>query len=172
MTSPITLARRSVWQAIDSWAALRVDGKSVFATTIRFEDEQAVRLDNVIESLGPGDLPCLAILPRQIGVSWKHTRIHHWILELRILMWTPNWNVLTAEKYTPEIINAAFAAAPTDNPTISFVKNPTTGTGYDPESVPVIQFNTVGVGKNAETKAIETEINLRLMFDFAPFSNP
>lgn len=170
MTSPITLGRQSVWQAIESWSRLRESGQSVFKRLIKFEDEQTPRLQDVVQSLGPGDLPAIAIFSRTISVSWKHTRTHHWLLDLDIKIWTPRWNLLLAEKYAPEVINAAHAAAPADNPTVTFVKNPTTGTGYDPDGVPAIQFDPVSLGPDQATRAIQTTIILRLLFDFEPFA--
>lgn len=169
MTSPLTLGRQAVWNAINQWDRLRVDGKSVFKRQFKFEDEGAFQTaEDIAETLGAGDLPALAILPDVTGIVPKLQTLQEWYFDLRLLMWTKDFNLLSAEKYAPELINAAYAGTPAGG-SLSFVKNPTTGTGYDPISVPVFKFALALVGGNNQIKTVQTEITLRLRIQFSPF---
>lgn len=170
MTSPITLGRQAVWNAINQWGRLRANGQSLFKRQFKFEDEGAglQTAEDIAESLGAGDLPALAMLPDTVGIVPKFQTRQEWYLDLRLLMWTKDFNLLTAEKHAPEIINAAYASMPAGG-SLSFVKNPTTGTGYDPISVPVLKFALALVGGNNRIKSVQTEIILRLRIEFSPF---
>jgi hypothetical protein len=168
MTSPLTLGRQAAWQAIDSWTALKDGaGKSIFARQDRFESSQPTR-PQIESGYGPGDLPAIAIVSQGVSLQAITNRTQAWFFDLAISVWTPDWDQLAAERIAPEIVNALFAATP-PNVTVTFLENPTTGTGYPPDSIPGIRFNFTGVGKDAATKAVRTDITCRLRLHFSPY---
>ena len=168
MISPITLARLAAWDAIESWPRLRDgQGKSVFRRKDRFEQTAAPDRKTIEAGFGPGDLPAITIIPADISVGFEVTRTQAWYLNLLISIWTPDWDLLTAEKHVPEVVNALYAATPS-GVTVTFVE---TGTGFIPDSVPAIRFTFTGVGKDATIKAVRADLNCRLRFNFSPFEN-
>ena len=169
MTSPITLARQASWDAVNSWAKLKDgNGQSVFVRQDRFEDVAAPARETIESAYGPGDLPAIAFITDSLNLTWETNQRQTWFLDVTCHVWTPDWNLLLAEKYTPEIINALYAATPS-GASVSFVKNPTTGTGYDPAAVPSVKFVFAAIGKENKTKAIRTDITFRLRMLFSPF---
>lgn len=122
----LTRARRSVWSAIENWAAL----EGAFRRVWKFEDNGALP-----ETIEPsiGDLPALAIYPSLPGPSeWVLNQSRRLLYPLEARLWTRHWNLLAGEALWEEIAKALFQSAPLGQPTYLFLGTGTTGVALGP----------------------------------------
>ena len=100
MTSPITLARRAVWDAVLNWSRLKDSrGESVFVRQDRFETGVTPSREKIEAGYGPGDLPALAVISRSISMEMVTTRIQGWMFDVTVSVWSADWDLLPAEAY-------------------------------------------------------------------------
>jgi hypothetical protein len=167
MTSPITLARTACWDAILNWTPLQDSaGKSIFKRQDRFEKAGPTR-KQIESGYGPADLPAIAIVSRAIRVEHETTTRQVWFFDLQISCWFPDWSLELPEFAAAEIANALYASTPTGM-TVSYVKNPATGTGYDPQAV-ALQFGFSHVGGDVKIPATKLDLMPQLRFNFSQY---
>lgn len=159
----ITQARDSVWAAVLNHDPLRDDaGKSIFAQLIKLNDDGATR-SQIEPSIR--QLPALAIFTKVIDMKWRTYKMQEWLLHFDVLMWTRHWNQETAERHAEELIRAYWKSAPTEGG-VTYIKNPTTGTGFDPVGVARIEFEPAKVGPDAiKAMFIKMDLVLRVQVD-------
>ena len=164
----LTTARNSLWDAIDHWPelqrALPDETRSIFEKTYRFDDEMPL-----LQELSPSlsRLPALAIFPATVTPAWYTHEMQHWPVLYDIVMWTPRWNVATAEDLVEKVLNALFRSSPEES-SVSYVK---AATGFYPLRVGPIAFSRVtGGSPDQPVKLIETRANVTLRTNKDPFA--
>ena len=126
MSSRLTLARRSVWDAIDNWPAL----ENTFRRKYRFESTgstgEATHRPDAPTCMA--DLPAIAIVPSAVFPQWATNLQKDHPYALDIFYWTPGRHVDKSEEIWDEIVKAIYQSKPTDNlPEDTYLKG---GTGY------------------------------------------
>ncbi|MCY2966296.1 MAG: hypothetical protein NT069_22130 [Planctomycetota bacterium] len=168
-TLPIlTAARRSLWDAIENWPALKVNpadsGASVFKQKFRFDDTF-----DVFSKFEPGigEIPAISITPMQVLPGWIANQMMLWPTAYQITIWTTDWNVSIPERIVQDVFNALFQSAPAGS-TVPYVK---AATGYYPLPIGPIQFIPTKIGAKGPTQflAITTKFNVTLRANKNPF---
>lgn len=98
----LTAMRRALWAALDASQELRSEIK----TRYKWEDSGAT-LPPELFAPSIGDCPALSIFPAQAATPWITNQEQGIVYALAANYWTPEWNVLTAERLW-ELINRAF----------------------------------------------------------------
>jgi hypothetical protein len=160
----LTTARESLWMAIDHWPELQTGSGSVFAQTYRFDDETPL-LQELVPSLSR--LPALAIFPASVSPTWWTNEMQMWPVLYDVVLWTPRWNVATAEALIEKVIDAIYRAAPADS-SVPYVKS---ATGYYPARLGPITFTRVDAGSaDRPLKILETKTAITLRTNKDPFA--
>jgi len=160
-TPELTHARHAVWAAVNAADDLRAAGQSVFRRQLRFDDEPSFLpggVESIEETIGPGDLPCLAILWGRIAAEWNRNTDMEWTFPLNVFAWTPNHSLLLPEKYAERLIVAIHEQQPTGQ-TISFVQQ---ATGHHPKNGHSLQFVFSHLGEEPESPVVRTELTVQL----------
>jgi hypothetical protein len=160
----LTTARESLWTAIDNWPELQSNGSSVFHQTYRFDDETPL-LQELIPSLSR--LPALAIFPASASPVWWTNEMQQWPALYDLVLWTPCWNIATAEDLIEKVINAIYRATPPES-SVPYVKQ---ATGYYPARLGPITFARVDAGAvDRPLKITETKASITLRTNKDPFA--
>lgn len=129
MSSRLTSARRSVWQAIDNWEGLANTFRKKFrfeSTTVEGTHAEAAHRPEAPTS--QADLPAIAIMPGAATPQWATNMQMDHPYTLLVRYWTAGRNVDRSEEIWDEIIQAVHRAKPEGNLDIdTYVKE---GTGY------------------------------------------
>lgn len=104
-SNALTLARRSVWTAIDNYSSLA--GK--FTTKLKFDAADSSLLDG-FDNDGPslGDLPLIQIRPERIDPEWEVNKKQIWLYGLRIDIYVGDWYLPDAETLITQAVEAVF----------------------------------------------------------------
>lgn len=109
----MTVARQSVWDAIDHWPAL----ENKFRQKLRFSPSVSGKL-TAQESDEPSgaDFPCIAIAPSAINPLWLGNQIQFRPLSLTVTIWTKGWNsIAQSEELWEGCIDAIYKCKLPDN---------------------------------------------------------
>lgn len=107
MAKPIlTSLREDLWLAIDNYEPLT----GAFKRKIKFDQVLGMALDDV--QPGPGELPCLAVLPSDADAPWTTNQGKQTIYTLEFRLWTPGFDVRPGERLWELIGRAIFQACP------------------------------------------------------------
>lgn len=170
MSSRLTTARQSVWDAIDNWPALATTFKKKF----RFESTQ-LRAESVEATHRPdgptsqADLPAIAIFPSAVFPKWATNLQKDHPYSLDIIYWTPGKHVDKSEEIWDELIKAIYQSKPEENAAIdTYIKG---GTGY---AIPVgegpSKISFVKLGKEQKVDATQHQFTLVLRMMINPRS--
>lgn len=101
-TPHLTAMRQALWTALEANAALAAKIKTKF----KWEDSGAtLSPTEFIPALG--ECPALSIFPLDVRSTWETNQEQEIFYTLGAKYWTPEWNVLTAERIW-ELIERAF----------------------------------------------------------------
>ena len=103
-TAILTTLRQAAWNAIDS----SEDLEDVFSKKFRFESALGL---GAFEDLvpAPGELPAIAIYPRQSPTPWTLNQSQEIQYLLTVVLWTPHWSVLLPEKLWQYVVRALWS---------------------------------------------------------------
>lgn len=107
MGKPIlTSMREDLWLAIDNYTDLT----GAFKRKIKFDQVLGMALDDV--QPGPGELPCLAVLPSDAEAPWTTNQGKMTAYNLEFRLWTPGFDARPGERLWELIGRAIFQAHP------------------------------------------------------------
>lgn len=165
----LTVARESLWDAIDNWPELKRQpddvGASIFNQLYRFDDEMPL-LDEIAPSLA--ELPALAIMPTSVTPAWYTNEMQTWPVLFDVVLWTQDWSLPEPEDLMEKVINAIYRATASSPPgnTVPYVK---AATGYYPQRLGPISFARSRVGEEQTLKVIVTTAVVTLRTQKDPF---
>ncbi len=167
MSSRLTTARKSVWQAIDNWPALATTfrKKYRFESQLRAESPEAAHRPD-----GPSshaDLPAISIMPGGATPRWATNLQQDHPYTLVVRYWTAGKHVDKSEEIWDEIIKAVHRAKPEGNLDIdTYVKE---GTGYAiPAGYGPSRMSFVKLGENQKFDATLHEFTIVLRMKINP----
>lgn len=115
----ITDCRNSIWSAIDNAAELA----DAFAYKFRFNKNSDET--EVFDSLEPSisDLPGIMIMPTQIEPVWAVNVGQEYTAPFVVTIWTPDWDLETAEALSEKVQRAIWQTGPSAN--VSYIRSVT-----------------------------------------------
>ena len=144
-TLPIlTAARRSLWDAINAWPALKRDPADVvasfFAKRITLDDDS-----DAMSTIEPaiGELPAITILPARVSPMWWLNQTQKFPMIFQVKIWLNDWKIPVAERVAEDVWNAIWRATPPGS-TVTYVK---AATGYYPVMVSPIDIRPARLGE-------------------------
>ena len=169
-----TVARRSLWDAIDNWPALA----GVFKQKFKLED------DNRIAAAGAGaaasvggfepklaDLPAILIFPSRVDPAWYTNQQMNWPVAYVVTFWTKNWDLRLPEQLIDAVAEAFHKSTASGTPTRDTVSYVKAATGFHPQMVGQISFNAGVIGpKDNEIRVIRTQLQFVLRNNRVPFA--
>lgn len=161
MTDPIlTLARRSLWDAIDNFEDL--DG--VFRSKWKYENDIGHYFEKY-DKAGMGDFPSIGIMPMSVQPDWVLNEMMEfsdaYTIDIRAQKLT------TCERLVELAWKAIYQAAPVASPTVSYVR---AATGYLPKTLGPIQRTPIGMGPNGLIRVWQFQLGIGLRLRQDPFA--
>lgn len=161
MTDPIlTTARRSLWAAIDNYAAL----SGAFASHWKYESDIGQSWEK-IDKAGLADFPVIGILPLVVQPEWVLNSIMEFSDAYTIDIRHPK--LPTCERLIELVWKAIYQSASIGTPTVSYVK---AATGYHPQVLGPIQRTPIGMGEGGTLRVWQFQMGVGLRLRQSPFS--
>lgn len=163
MTSPFTLARHSVWDAIENWPTLL----TYFHQKVKLDVDETMleSFDNPSIS----DLPAIAITPVSVAPFWYTHAVQEYPYLISIKLWTAGWVLPVSEELLVDLGNALWNCHPAGND-VPYIK---AATGYYPKHVGPITFTPVELADGEEgqgaSRATMLQIFIALRIVRSPF---
>lgn len=162
----LTLARRSIWQALDNWT--REDNGEPFNFGFKFDFEREIpSQEDIVPAFS--QLPALSIFPTQVSPDWYKHQMQQWPYSLDFALWVYGWGLPYVERTFEQIIRAIYQGTSPESNGMPIVKKVT---GYYPMEVSTLQLTKGKLGDNETggTKVIIATWNVILRLNFNPLA--
>lgn len=166
MTTPMTLMRTAVWDAINNWAALQSSGTTPINRKFRFDNA-----NDGIDDIRPAytDMTALSVWPGRVTPDAWVNRQHRYRIPYEVHVWTKDWLLTTAEQAINDVMNAVYKSGPDiiTAPTATYVRN---ATGHHPVNNGPYTMQRVFVNDTQQgQKAIYTRWEFSLQTSSDPY---
>jgi len=152
----LTDARTALWSAIEEFDDL----KGAFQAKYKFDSD-----NSVLKEAEPAfsDLNAIGIWPLGFVPKWYVNTKQRWPYSLRIVVWTANWVMPTAEKLAVQIARAIHRSAPANTPTVPYLHS------LDPKVGPSTTFEMTRIHKEDNpVKVVKSRLDVVLQCNFQP----
>ncbi len=151
MTAFQTLARRSLWDALEHWP----DTEDVFQQKYKWEDSLIAM--NADADPDPPACPAISILPAVEVYEWKLNRSQENLISYNVILWTTTHDVTDAEDLFAKVRDAIWACE--HHPGVTWVKK---ATGEHPVRLTNITMKPVFLGQTKNIPAFKTTFTIQL----------
>lgn len=159
----LTAMRRSLWEAINLWPALKLNPSDTYATAFKrtFTFDQGISGDVKgppnWKSYEPtlGELPAIGIAPGSFSPKWDTNQQQDVMLAFDVFIWTDTWYYPAAEALVANVIDAIWQATRSGEQA-TIVKQ---AFGLYPEPI-AITYSQMYIGKEQTQKVLRTNLKL------------
>lgn len=139
MTALLTIGRRAVWEAIDTYPQL--EGR--FRLKLRgeadgdvYSQREALSLPDAPTALS--QLPAIQVAPATSELEWINNQLQQSEFAVAITIWTAGWGWSLSEELWEHTYGAVMLNKPPDSPRATYLSRPVTqgGTGHYPRVLP------------------------------------
>ena len=157
----LSKVRRAVWDSFDNWSEW---DSSTWAR--KFESDQD--LDELsLHDPGLFDLPALAVTWGPTSPKFFAHTVQEWPATVVVTAWFPAHQTRLAEYRAWQMARAVYQCAPSNNPTMSYVR---TATGRLPTNDTPIAIEPAELGRSQQLKALKLTFSFTLTGLMSPWN--